>query len=190
MIRKLMTFLLCVLLTSGKTFSQSFMNSIGANISILYAKINTQYDHETFLMNVNQFSYFPRITLSESDNSSVSLGAPLGAGIGILNSGGDADGIAWSFDAPLVMDYNMGCKSTPDNEDRFGSYLGAGFGFMYTGWSSYENDKAISYGPLARVGIRLAGREQNWHMTVGVFFKYGVEKEKYKTFGFNVLSDF
>src|SRR5438874_7587869 len=190
MFRNSLIALFLLVIANTKSIGQNFMNSIGANISVLFAKINTSYDKENFIMQVNQFSYFPRFTLSESENSSVSIGAPLGAGIGILTSGGNSDGIAWSFDAPVVLDYNMGCKSTPDNDEGLGSYFGAGFGYMYTGWSAYENNKAISYGPLARAGMRFSGRNSNWHMSIGLFLKYGLEKEKYKTAGFNILADF
>lgn len=190
MIRKSILLFSFVVLACRQMVSQNIMHSIGANISVLYAKINTAYEQETFVMQVTQFSYSPRFIISGSENSSLSVGSPLGAGIGILTSGGDADGVAWSVDVPLVLDYNIGCKSSPANDDSFGSYFGLGFGYMYAGWSSLETDKAVSYGPLARAGIRLTNSERTWHMTTGLFFKYGLEKEKYKTFGFNVLYDF
>jgi hypothetical protein len=106
-----------------------------------------------------------------------------------LKSGGSANGIAWGFDLPVALDYNIGCKSTPDNEQTFGGYMGAGFSYMYTGWSGGETGKVVSYGPLALTGIRFSSSQASWSVTVGVYFKYGLEKEKYKTFGFNVIGD-
>jgi hypothetical protein len=171
--------------------AQTFMKGVGANISILYAEIDDAGEKYTFVMTVTHFSYFPRFTFKENENSSFSVGSPLGAGIGILNSGGNASGIAWGIDLPLAIDYNMGCQSTPDNENRFGGYFGGGFGYMYTGWSDGGiTSKAITYGPLARTGIRFSSKNGRWTTTVGIFGKFGLEKEKYKTFGFNVLSEF
>lgn len=174
-----------------KIYAQSFMHGIGANISVLTAKINTPSDQYTFTMAVTHFSYFPRFTLTESENSSVSIGSPLGAGVGFLSSGGETGGIAWGFELPLAVDYNIGCKSTPDNENTFGGYFGAGFSYLYTGWTDgNETSKANTYGPLARTGVRFASSQSDWSVTIGLFFKYGLEKEKYKTFGFNIIADF
>ncbi len=190
--RKKTIILLVVLFFSflqGST--QSFMQSIGANLSILKAKINTPYERYTFVMSVNHFSYFPRVNLSESENSSFSVGLPVGAGIGILTeNGGNATGIAWGFDLPIVADYNFGCKSTPDNPNRSGGYVGAGFGYMYTAWNAGDGtENANSYGPIGRCGLRFGSANGNWNMTLGIYIKFGLEATKYKTFGFNVLAD-
>ena len=180
--------ILCFL--DKKNFAQSFIHAIGANISVLTAKINTPSEKYTFTMEVNHFSYFPRFNLSESENSSFSIGFPLGAGIGVLTGGGNAEGIAWGFDLPVVADYNIGCGSTSENEKNFGEYFGGGFGYMYTGWTDGgSTENANTYGPLVRAGIRFSSSNANWRVTVGMFYKTGLEKAKYKTFGFNVLMD-
>ena len=182
--------LVIIYFLSSKVIAQSFMQGLGANISILTAKINNPYESYTFTMVVTHFSYFPRYNLTESENSSVSLGVPLGAGIGILNNGGITSGIAWGFDLPVALDYNIGCKSTPENEDNFGGYVGAGFGYMYTGWSTAdEKSHAATYGPIARTGIRFNSGQGRWHTTVGFFYKLGLESQRYKTYGINVLMD-
>lgn len=192
MIRKLFVVLVIIHFLSYTLKAQSFMQGLGANISILSAKINNQYESYTFTMVVTHFSYFPRVNLTESENSSVSIGVPLGVGIGILNNAGagTAGGVAWGFDLPVALDYNMGCKSTPENEDNFGGYFGAGFGYMYTGWTDAgETSHANTYGPMVRGGIRFGSGQGRWHTTVGLFYKLGLESQKYKTFGFNVLMD-
>jgi hypothetical protein len=188
--RTILILVLCYFITE-KNFAQSFMHGIGANVSVINAKINTQNDKYTFTMMVTHFSYFPRLNISESENRSFSVGFPLGAGIGILNNGqGNGSGIAWGVDLPVAADYNLGCGSTPENEDRFGGYFGAGFGYLYTGWSDGSgSSKAITYGPLARAGIRFSSSRASWRVTVGIFYKIGLESEKYKTFGFNVISE-
>jgi hypothetical protein len=162
------------------------MHSVGANISILYAEIDKPGTRYTFTMAVTHFAYYPRYTLTESDNYSVSVGSPLGAGVGLLTSSGSATGITWGFDLPVVIDYNTGYQSTPGNENNTGAYFGGGLGFMYTGWTGdSDGGKATSFGPLVRAGIRF-GR---WNFAAGIFGKYGLEKEHYKTFGFNILKE-
>lgn len=75
------------------------------------------------------FTYFPRLNILERDNSSVRVGVPLSLGIGIASATyGDA-GVVLAFDIPVVLDYNFGLRSNMDNENNFGGYLGAGFGY-------------------------------------------------------------
>lgn len=167
--------------------AQSYIRGIGANISVLTAKINTQYEKYNFAMVATQFSFTPRFNISERDNTSVSICFPLGIGLGFLNSGGDVSGIAWGADVPVAIDYNIGKMSTPDNESSFGWYFGGGFGYMYTGYSDVGDVTNIhTFGPIGRLGIRFGS---NNHTMVGFFYKHGLEKGKYKTFGFNVLME-
>jgi hypothetical protein len=177
--------LICFL--NKKSNAQNYMYGIGGNISVLTAKIDRPYEKYNFAMVVTHFSYTPRFIISEGQNSSISIGFPLGVGIGILSSAGHASGIAWGADAPAVIDYNIGNMSTPDNDKGFGWYFGAGFGYMYTGYSDGGDVTTINtYGPVGRLGIRFGS---NWHTTVGMFYKLGLESDKYKTFGFNVLME-
>ncbi len=174
---------LCFLFNTAN--AQSYMRGIGSNISILTAKVNTPSEQYDFAMVVTHFSFTPRFTISEGENNSVSICFPLGVGVGILSSANGASGIAWGADAPVAIDYNIGNMSTPDNEKGFGWYFGAGFGYMYSGYSSDgEVTNINTYGPIGRLGIRFGS---NYHTTVGLFYKQGLEKDKYKTFGFNVL---
>lgn len=141
------------------------------------------------------FSYFPRFIVAQSDNSSVSVGVPLGLGVGLSSdlNGNDA-GVFFSYDLPLVVDYNIGCKSTPDNESTFGTYFGAGFGYHKTIIKASENSdfKGATYGPLVRAGVRFGPPQEIFRgqaITVGLYFKKGIEKSKTTTFGFSALVD-
>jgi hypothetical protein len=184
-----LSFLFCFI--SSVIFAQSFMHSVGANISVMFAKIETPSLKEDFAMEVTHLSYFPRFILTESDNSSFTVGTPVGVGINIINDVSGESGIAWGFDAPLVFDYNMGCKSSPENENGFGGYFGAGFGYMYTSYTfGYGDEKATSYGPIGRAGIRFLSGGGRFATTIGMYFKTGLEKQKFKTVGFNILADF
>jgi hypothetical protein len=179
---------------TAAVYSQSLMHAVGANISVLYGKVHTPYSSSSFSMELTNLSYFPRYNFVENENSSVSVGMPLGVGFGLVsNNYGDDAGIVFSYDIPLVLDYNIGCKSTPGNENGFGGYFGAGFGYQQViiSKSSYSDFNGSSFGPLARAGMRFS-RNEDWHglgITVGLFFKKGLEKDKFNTTGFNVLID-
>src|SRR5687768_15271250 len=119
-----MIFLFAAHLTGPKILAQSLMHGIGANIYILTPKLDPASELYNFTLTATHFSYFPRYTLHESQNSSVSVGSPLGIGIGLLSRSGGPSGIAWGLDLPVAVDYNLGCKSSPFNEKTFGGYFG------------------------------------------------------------------
>lgn len=151
MIKKLTFCLLLSAIGRGPLLAQNFLHSAGANISVVFAQIETPYLKESFTMQVNHISWFPRYTVMEGENFSLSVGSPLGAGVNLLTDNSGGGGVSWGFDVPLVADYNMGCMSTPDNESGFGGYLGAGFGYMYTSYklNTSETDNVTTYGPMA-----------------------------------------
>jgi len=168
-------------------FSQKLMNSFGATISVLKGGDVT--------LAQTSFSYFPRLNIMERENSSISIGAPVAVGIGLArNTYGDDAGISFTYDLPIVVDYNIGCKSTKENERNFGGYFGLGFGYykVSISQSTYSNFTGATYGPIFRAGVRFGSSNENWHghaVTIGLFFKNGLEAAKLKTFGFNILYD-
>ncbi len=174
-----------------KIYSQNLMHAFGTNISVLNGKTGGG----TLTMAQTNLSYFPRYNFVENENSSISVGLPLGIGVGIMsNTYGNDAGIAFAYDLPVVLDYNIGCKSTIDNENNFGGYFGLGFGYykVNISHSSYSDFNGASYGPIARAGVRFSSSNENWYghgITVGLFYKKGLEKDKFTTIGFNVLLD-
>lgn len=192
MMKRITCYVLLLGICQSQLLAQSFMHSAGANISVIFAKIETPYLKETFTMQVNHLSWFPRYTVMEGENSSLSVGSPLGAGVNLLTDNAGGGGVSWGFDLPLVADYNIGCKSAPDNESGFGGYVGGGFSYMYTSYklNTSETENVTTYGPLARAGVRFASGGGRWNTTVGLFYKTGLEQTKFKTVGFNVLMDF
>ncbi len=192
--KKLICTFFIFIFTFSITKSQSFMHGFGATISLMTANISTPSVKYTATVAFTNLTYFPRYTLTESDRTSVSIGAPVGAGVGFSTGGGSGDAsVYYGFDIPVVIDYNIGRKSTMENEESFGWYVGTGFGYQYTNWTDgYSNEKLNSYGPLLRAGIRFGGgfNHPDRATTVGLSFKPGLEKSKFKTFGIAVLTEF
>lgn len=196
MYSKIVSIFASLLLLSQLALSQSFMHSVGATISVLSGKTSDGFGNSNSQSTMQtNLSYFPRYNFVEYDNSSVSVGLPLGIGIGISNNGLDDYGVAFAFDIPAVIDYNVGYKSTQENDSRIGGYFGAGFGYyrINISKSSYSDFTGASYGPLLRTGIRFTtpkDRENGHGITVGLFFKKGLERQKFNTYGCNVYFDF
>jgi hypothetical protein len=168
-----------------------FMHSVGATISALFGK--DDFSNSFSLMQTN-FCYFPRYNFSQSENTSFSIGAPVGIGVGLVSNtfGGDA-GVSFAYDLPVVVDYNFGCKATKNVQKNFGGYIGAGFGYYHVriSQSAFSDFSGSTYGPMVRAGIRFSNERWNDKaVTVGVFYKKGLEDAKLQTFGFNVLADF
>lgn len=179
--------LLLLCFACNRTFSQKLMHSYGATISVVSGTDIT--------LSQTNLCYFPRYNFVENENSSISVGLPVGIGIGITNStyGSDA-GVSFAYDLPLVVDYNIGCKSTSENESTFGGYFGVGFGYykVTISQSEYSNFTGATYGPMARAGIRFGSSNENWKghgIAIGMFYKNGLEAAKLKTIGFNVMVD-
>ncbi len=67
--------------------SQNFMHGVGGTISIMTAKISNPSERYTATVAFTNLTYFPRYTLTESDRTSLSIGAPVGAGVGFQPEG-------------------------------------------------------------------------------------------------------
>ena len=172
--------------------AQSFMHSIGATPTLLFGKDEFSNSYQIFQTNI---TYFPRYNFVENENSSIDIGAPLGIGFGIANSTYGDPAFLFAYDHPAVVDYNIGCKSTPDNDNTFGGYVGAGFGYYHVSvsGSSYSDFKGGTYGPIARAGVRIGSEKESWRghaLTIGFYYKKGLEDAKLTTVGCNVLVDF
>lgn len=167
-----------------------FMHSVGATISMLFWKDKFS---NSYSLAQTSFCYFPRINLMQGDNNSFSIGAPVGIGVGIAsNTFGDDVGLMFSYDLPVVLDYNFGAKSTRSADKKFGGYIGAGFGYYHVSISesAFSDFEGSTYGPMGRAGVRFTNDRWNGKgVTIGLFYKKGLEAQKLNTVGFNVLAD-
>lgn len=179
---------------SATTFAQ-FQHSLGVNFTVVNGNItsksssgNDYSDKVSFAQSLVQ--YFMRYNLVEKDNSSISIGMPLGLGVGIARNTSNSDaGVAFGFDVPLVIDYNIGHKSTADNDKGFGCFFGAGFGYSYTGirLSTYTSN-VTSIGPIFRTGFRISVKDES--ISIPLSFKLGTGNNQVNTYGLGVIWDF
>jgi len=134
------------------------------------------------------FSYGFRCNLSQTENSSFSIGPLISAGGGMYNDG-YGGGILYSGDLQAWADYNLGMGAVADPPKNTGVYFGLGFGGSYTGadGESVDDGNGISFGPMARAGFRFGVGDQA--IGVGLYYKHGIETAKWRTFGFHVLVD-
>jgi hypothetical protein len=184
------------LMIMARSNAQQLMHSFGLTISVLQGTLQQGAGNsESFGVEQNNLTYFPRYNFVENENSSISVGAPIGIGIGLVtNTYGNDVGVLFSYDLPLVIDYNIGCKSTKDNDKNFGGYFGVGFGYnkVNISGSSYSDFDGSSYGPLFRAGFRFGSSNESWNghgITAGAYYKIGIDQSKLYTIGFNVLYD-
>ena len=189
--RPLLLLFLSALLSTA-CIGQSFMHGIGPTFSVMAGRVHNPGESYDAAVAFTNFTWFPRLNLSESDRSSLSIGVPIGAGVGFANGG--SEGLYIGFDLPLAIDYNRGRKSTYENESRVGWYIGTGFSYTFTFWTGgySSSNKLVSYGPLLRTGIRFGAgsKHPDKATTLGFYFRPGLDKDKLKTGGIAVLIEF
>jgi hypothetical protein len=198
---KKIIFSLVLFFTVGTVFSQSFMHGAGLTIFVGSAKGGDVTVGEGF-------TYYPRFNFVETESLSLSAGVPLTAGISIstsyyYSSGGgfyDDGSIGFIVNVPFIISLNMGRGSTKDNTDKFGYFVGGGFGFHHGDFITTETDmygydytttkSTNAYGPAANAGFRIGvGRR---HKNIEVRFSYmkGINEDKPNVFGVGALFNF
>jgi hypothetical protein len=190
-------------MASAISYSQKIMHAYGMNLAEISSKKTVNIPGvpfpitEKFSLSQAMISYFIRYNVLEKNNASLSIGVPVSIGISIVenDAGFTTDrGIGFSYDLPVVMDYNFGCKSTLQNEKKFGGYVGTGFGYFRANisGSNSSNLTTSTYGPIFRVGFRFRSNAENWKghgIAVGLYYKKGLETKKISTFGTTVYLD-
>lgn len=190
---RLLTLSLAVLLTTSVR-GQKFSHEIGASLALVVWEEKTEipegfYPDEDIKENASvlypMLTYSPRYSFLQMKKSSVSISAPVSIGGGLArNYATDDLGFAFTYDLPLVVDYNFGSGSLPETESGVGGYLGGGFSYQYFSISgSIASDlKKSTSGPLIRGGVRFS------NMSLGLYFRPGSEEPAYTTFGLNFLA--
>ena len=190
----------------SSVYSQTFMHSVGGTISVLGSKgeiLTTDflgipyYKSYNFIMEAVALTYFPRLNFETGNKSSFSVGIPLSLGIGAASDiNKENSGVYFSYDLPVIADFNIGLGATRENEKRFGYFLGAGFGYGHVSLAlTSGSEKINSYGPIGHGGVRFkigsidSNRGFGKDIVIGLFYKPRLDKYKFKTFGVQVLTD-
>jgi hypothetical protein len=125
-----------------------FMHSLGGKF-FLYPNTEDGLTGTTIL-------YSPRVNLTSTENTSISVGTHLGLGFAMY-SGPEGSSSSLILDAPLVGEFNFGHGSTSESEAGFGGYIGAGYGFHRVSMNvdGYSSSATLN-GPVFTGGIRFA----------------------------------
>ena len=192
---------LVLLLPVSFAFSQSFSHGVG-----LSAFVTTEQNGNAAVG--EGFTYSPRFTFVEQPDFSLSIGIPMTVGISgsysanyNSNYGNSVNNsLGFMFNAPLVLNFNMGAGSSQDNKSRFGWYIGGGFGYHY---GVYNRDTTDTYGdgytesihmnafgPVGNVGMRFAVGRGTHNVEARLTYMKGLDDSKANIIGIGGLFNF
>ena len=194
------TYLLAIaFLVSTASFSQSFMHGVGVSVFVTKVKASD-------IAAYGGFTYSPRINFLERESISLSAGIPLSVATSgsysyNTNSGYTSDNtLRFLFNAPMVINLNVGAGSTREAESRFGFFVGGGFGYHYGNFNiietdqygyTYENEGLFgTYGPAANAGFRIAVGGHQKNIETRFSYMKGITQNKPSIFGLAALFNF
>ena len=93
MLKRFYCLLIVLCVYSPSLFAQHFMHSAGATISAITGTVQIPGGSESFGLSQTNLTYFPRYNFVENENSSISVGAPIGLGIAVVNNTGGNDAL-------------------------------------------------------------------------------------------------
>jgi hypothetical protein len=194
---KKLFFLVILFFSFSISFSQSFMH--GAGVVIFVGTVTGG------VTTVNGgITYSPRINFLEMENSSLSIGIPLSAGISgdyyTDTYGGSENTLSFMLDVPLILNYNIGCGSSKENESRFGFFVGGGFGYRTSSYNENVDDgygdtyqdgvKVSTFGPVGNAGVRIAVGRHKKNIEIKLSFMKGLDNSSANTYGVHTLFNF
>lgn len=199
---KKMMILLAVCFTANAAFCQTFMHGAGVTVMVGSSKGGDVTTGEGL-------TYFPRVNFLETEALSVSVGIPLSIGVSSNSSfkyssstGYDSNPLAIGFVAnvPLIINLNMGRGSTKENTDRYGYFVGAGFGYHRGDFITTQTDnngynytgtKSInSFGPAANAGFRIGVGRAHRNIEIRLSYMKGLNENKTNVFGLAAAFNF
>ncbi|MBK7432937.1 MAG: hypothetical protein IPI66_02910 [Chitinophagaceae bacterium] len=194
----LSVFLFCFLCPA---FSQSFMH--GAGITVLGSSTGGNFSYGEGL------TYSPRFNFVENEKLSVSVGIPLSLAISVststvydsyFNDYTDNVSVGFVINAPLIVNLNMGRGSTKENRQKFGYFVGAGFGYHHGDFLVDETDaqgynyvgsrSLNTFGPAANAGVRFGVGRKYRNIEVRLSYMKGLNDTKPNVFGISGLFNF
>ena len=128
-------------------------------------------------------TYFPRYSFG-----AISVGVPITLGMsGSYNSQqGASTGSSFTYQLPIVVDYNVGLGADPDKDGGFGFYGGLGYGLFSTSYvGTFDFGTLKASGPMLRAGVRFTIKEKI--ITVGGSYLKGGGDSKANVIGISAL---
>ncbi|MBZ5855578.1 hypothetical protein [Flavihumibacter profundi] len=197
--KKLAVFLV-VSLFLGHAHAQTFMHGVGTGFLV-----NSMQKAQTSAFGTLMYS--PRVTVMESESSSLTVGIPLSFGVSgsynYDNYYGTSNSLQYMINAPVMLNINWGAGSSKESSDRFGYFLGGGFGLNH---GSYVIDETIAndgnpyeqtvekslttYGPAANGGVRFGVGQGTHNIEILLSYMKGLNENKPNTFGVHGIFNF
>jgi opacity protein-like surface antigen len=189
-----------LLLTTAFAGAQTFLHGIGTGFSV-----TTMKTAETAVFGT--LMYNPRFTLTETESSSLTIGLPLTLGFAgeysYSSYYGEQSDIRYVLNAPLILNMNWGAGSSKITEDRFGFFVGGGFG-INTGsfvveetiidagyeYISYEKQNVTTYGPAANAGVRFGVGNKTKNIEVLLSYMKGINDHKPNSYALQAVFNF
>ena len=185
--KSLLVFAVC-LLTASTGFSQSFMHGAGLNIFVATAPGGKAAVN-------GGVTYSPRFNFIEQENMSVSVGIPFTVGVSGSYSASynsqygssSSNTLSVMFNAPLIINLNMGAGATKEPDSRFGYFVGGGFGYHYGAFNlsdafDYDDDysvhKTSTIGPVGNAGVRFGVGRGSHNIEVRFQYMKGINDVK------------
>ena len=194
--------LLILVFTASVSYCQTFMHGVGVAVLVGSSKGSDVTVKEGF-------TYSPRINFFETEDISVSAGIPIAFGISgsysaqyNSNNGYNSDNtIGFAFNAPLIINLNIGRGSTKENTDKMGYFIGAGFGYHHGdfvvnnvdangNYTAPESIKVNSFGPQGNAGVRIGVGRQSKNIEIRLSYMKGVNATKASLYGLACLFNF
>ena len=189
-----------LLFSVSVAFCQSFMHGVG--ITVIGS--TTGEGSNSDIGFGEGFTYSPRFNFFETEKLSVSVGIPLSLGISASTSNGynsngyyyDNSTVGFVFNAPLIVNLNMGRGSTKENRQKFGYFVGAGFGYHHGDFltddpSGYINSyTSNTFGPAANGGVRLGVGRKHKNIEIRLSYMKGINENKPNIFALAGLFNF
>jgi hypothetical protein len=179
--------------------AQRFMHGAGVGIFITEAPL-------TEIGGFGTLTYSPRFNMYETASFSLSVGVPLNVGLSgsyeydyYNGYGSGQNTIRFMFNAPLMVNFNVGAGSTKNNEKRLGFFAGGGFGLHYgdyqyatseNGYDYYGNKYGATFGPSANLGLRFAVGSHRKNIEARLSYMKGVTTPTTSVYGAGALFNF
>lgn len=196
---------LFIIISAFSASSQSFMH--GAGIGFLASDPPSPYVNTKVFATLH---YYPQVAFLENESFSVSAGIPFTVGLtGTYNASYSSRGDSYEentllglIQIPLMVNFNGGAGSSKQNEQRFGYFIGGGFGYHSTGiddltitdeWGNEVDSKKYyskGFGPSGNAGIRFAVGSKQKSIEVRFSYMKGLKDFKPAMYGLNAAFNF